>query len=284
MITLKSDKLTVAISETGAEIQSVKSIGGTEFIWCGDKNIWSGHAPILFPICGGLKEDKFEYNGKEYTLPKHGFARTSEFLVEYSDDTKAVFLLKSNETTRIGYPFEFEFRAVFELSGNELKVTYNIQNKTDGEMLFSVGAHEAYSCPEGIEEYDVIFEKNETLNSHLTSDGIISNDTVCVLENEKILPLQKKFFDIDALIFFELASEKAILKHRNGSRTIEVSFPNHDYFLIWTKPEGDYICFEPWCGMADIVGSDYNFCNKAGIHKLNKAEEYNAVHTIKFSE
>ena len=284
MVTLKSAKLTVEICETGAEIQSVKSIGGTEFIWCGDENIWSGHAPILFPICGNLKNDTYEYNGKEYSLPIHGFASTSKFFIEYNDDTKAIFLLKSDEKTLSCYPFEFEFRAIFELDGNELKVTYNLQNKTDGEMLFAVGAHEAYSCPEGIEEYDVIFEKYETLNSHFVDENLISNNTVPILENKNILPLKKKTFEAGALIFFELISRKVTLKQRNGSRKIEISFPDHDFFLIWTKPEGDYICLEPCCGIGDIIGSDYNFSNKKGIHKLNKSEEYNAVHTIKFSE
>ena len=284
MVTLKSNELTAIISEKGAEIQSVKSNNGTEFMWCGDEKVWSGRAPILFPICGKLKEDRFEYNGKEYSLPIHGFASTSEFFVEYSDDTKAVFLLKSNEETLACYPFEFEFRVIFELKSNELTVTYNVQNKTDGEMLFSVGGHEAYSCPEGIEEYDVIFEKHETLNSHFVEGDIISRDTISILENKNILPLKKKFFETDALIFFEIASRKATLKQRNGSRRIELSFPNHEFFLIWTKPEGDYICLEPCCGVGDIVGSDYNLSNKKGIRKLNKSEEFNAVHTIKFSE
>ena len=284
MVTLKSNELTAIISEKGAEIQSVKSKNGTEFMWCGDEKVWSGRAPILFPICGKLKEDRFEYNGKEYSLPIHGFASTSEFFVEYSDDTKAVFLLKSNEETLACYPFEFEFRVIFELKSNELTVTYNVQNKTDGEMLFSVGGHEAYSCPEGIEEYDVIFEKYETLNSHFVEGDIISRDTISILENKNILPLKKKFFETDALIFFEIASRKATLKQRNGSRRIELSFPNHEFFLIWTKPEGDYICLEPCCGVGDIVGSDYNLSNKKGIRKLNKSEEFNAVHTIKFSE
>ena len=284
MVTLKSNELTAIISEKGAEIQSVKSNNGTEFMWRGDEKVWSGRAPILFPICGKLKEDRFEYNGKEYSLPIHGFASTSEFFVEYSDDTKAVFLLKSNKETLACYPFEFEFRVIFELKSNELTVTYNVQNKTDGEMLFSVGGHEAYSCPEGIEEYDVIFEKYETLNSHFVEGDIISRDTISILENKNILPLKKKFFETDALIFFELASRKATLKQRNGSRRIELSFPNHEFFLIWTKPEGDYICLEPCCGVGDIVGSDYNLSNKKGIRKLNKSEEFNAVHTIKFSE
>lgn len=282
MVTIKSDKLIATISESGAEIQSVTSIDGTEFMWSGDENVWPGHAPILFPICGTLKEDRYEYNGKEYSLPIHGFASTSEFFVEYSDGAKAVFLLKSDEKTLSCYPFEFEFRAIFELIGNELKVTYNVRNKTDGEMLFTVGAHEAYSCPEGIEEYDVIFEKYETLNSHFVDGNLISDKTVPVLENKNILPLKKKTFEAGALIFFDIVSRKVTLKQRTGNRKIEISFPSHDFFLIWTKPEGNYICLEPCCGVGDIVGSDYNFSNKKGMIKLNKAEEYSATHTITF--
>ena len=52
MVTLKSNELTAIISKKGAEIQSVKSKNGTEFMWCGDEKVWSGRAPILFPICG----------------------------------------------------------------------------------------------------------------------------------------------------------------------------------------------------------------------------------------
>ena len=64
MITLKNDKLTVKIEELGAEIRSIVC-EGKEYMWGADPTIWSGTAPIMFPICGGLKEDKYLYNGNE---------------------------------------------------------------------------------------------------------------------------------------------------------------------------------------------------------------------------
>ena len=46
----------------------------------------------MFPICGGLKDDKYVHNGKEYTLKKHGFARHSKFEIIRSEKDYAAFL------------------------------------------------------------------------------------------------------------------------------------------------------------------------------------------------
>lgn len=87
----------------GAEIISTKK-GEQELIWQSDTNVWKGHAPLLFPTCGGLKKDKFVYNGKSYTMPKHGFARTSEFEAETVTENSATFLLKLNSETKNAIP------------------------------------------------------------------------------------------------------------------------------------------------------------------------------------
>ena len=54
MITLKNDSLTVQIAELGAEIKSV-IYNDTEYMWNGRAEVWANTAPIMFPICGGLK-------------------------------------------------------------------------------------------------------------------------------------------------------------------------------------------------------------------------------------
>ena len=145
-IKISNDILDVTLSTQGAEIISVKK-GGEELIWQADPAVWKCHAPLLFPICGGLKEDRFIYGGKSYTLPKHGFARALEYEPEAVTASSAVFLLKSDAETRKSYPFDFELRVIYELIGNELDVTYKVKNTTDGDMYFSIGSHEAYSCP-----------------------------------------------------------------------------------------------------------------------------------------
>ena len=65
IIKLSNGILNVEISTLGAEIQSVEK-SGFENIWCADPDVWNGHAPILFPVCGRLKDNKYSFDGKEY--------------------------------------------------------------------------------------------------------------------------------------------------------------------------------------------------------------------------
>ena len=89
MIKLDNGILKVKIDELGAQIRSVIK-EEKEYMWQAEPQIWKSTAPLMFPICGGLKDDKFIYEGKEYNLMKHGFARNMMFTVEQSDSESAV--------------------------------------------------------------------------------------------------------------------------------------------------------------------------------------------------
>ena len=165
MITISNKFLTATFSEIGAELKSLK-LGDKEYIWYGDPKFWTGSSPVLFPICSGLKDDEFIYEGKTYNLQKHGFARRAKFQLETVDGNTATFLLSSDNCPQDNYPFKYEFRIIYTLVGKKVNVEYNIRNLTDGDMYFSVGAHEAYHCPEGIENYEIIFDKKGFLRIH----------------------------------------------------------------------------------------------------------------------
>ena len=114
--TIKNEFLTVQISSLGAELYSIRSSDGVEYLWQGDKKYWGGRAPVMFPICGRLFEGKYTYLGKEYSMPNHGIARASEFdLVALSEESVALEL-KSNKETLEKYPFNFSLQIIFELS------------------------------------------------------------------------------------------------------------------------------------------------------------------------
>ncbi len=283
LITISNDALKVSISTFGAELSSVVK-NGKELIWQADPDVWGFHSPILFPICGGLKEDKYIWNEKEFSLPKHGFAKLSEFEVESVSDTKAVFLLRSTEETLKNYPFEFEFRAIFELDGEKLLISYDTKNLSEDTMYFSVGAHEAYSCPNGIEEYSVIFETPENLKRNTLSGNLLENNSVSLGLGKAVteLPLKYDYFSVDALVFTDLKSRKVTLLNRTTKEEISLEFPDHDYFLIWTKPNANYVCLEPWCGVPDFVGSSYDITEKRGIIKLASGKSETRNHTIIF--
>ena len=69
MITLKNQSLTIRIAEMGAELKSIRK-AGVEYLWEGRPEVWSGSAPLMFPICGGLRNDTYRYAGKEYTITR----------------------------------------------------------------------------------------------------------------------------------------------------------------------------------------------------------------------
>ena len=278
---LSNNRINATFSTKGAELISVLK-DGKEKIWIGDPAVWGCHAPLLFPICGGLRDDKYVYNGKDYTLQKHGYARFVEFEVESHSDNSIVFLHKFNKETLKNFPFEYELRVIYTLNGSEIKVGYNVKNLADSDMYFSVGGHEGYYCPEGIEEYSVIFDKPEILDSSILNGNLLEYNTINVGENTCELPLKYEFFAVDALVFLNLKSRKVSLKNRKTGEEVGLEFEGHDFFLLWTKPGAKYICLEPWCGCQDFVDSDYDFKNKKGIIKLSGREEKTKTHKIIF--
>ena len=281
MVTIKNDVITAEINTLGAELNSIK-VNGEDRLWSGDPAFWTGKAPVLFPICGGLKDDKFTYNGKEYILNKHGFARFKEFEVEKTTENSAVFLLKSDEETLKTYPWSFELRIKYALCGSAVKITYSVRNTSDDTMYMSIGSHEAYACPEGIEDYDVIFEKKETLFAQDLDGNLTAHSRTPVIKDTDTLPLYYKYFAVDALVFKDLKSRSATLRNRKTGKSVTVSFPDCDYFLLWTKPGAGYICMEPWCGIQPMVDCTYDITEKEGINEVAAKDTFKFSHTICF--
>lgn len=281
MITLDNGTLTVEIAELGAEIKRV-CLAGEERLWNSDPAFWKSSAPIMFPICGGLPEDKFTCNGREYTLSKHGFAKLMEFEVEHNDGLKAVFLLKDSPETLKQYPWHFELRVSYSLYGSALKVEYDVKNTSDEDMYMSIGSHEAYACPEGVEDYDIIFEKKENLYSCVLDGNLLSYERIPLLKDSDTLPLYDKYFAVDALVFKDLKSRTATLRNRKTGKSTTVKFDGFDYFLVWKKPNAGYICLEPWTGIPPYVDAGNDITEKEGISTVAAGGRLNKVHTVYF--
>ena len=79
LVTISNGALTARISPLGAELWSLTNAQGREYMTDADPAFWTGHAPLLFPIVGALRNGSYRLDGRAYTLPKHGFTRTSMF-------------------------------------------------------------------------------------------------------------------------------------------------------------------------------------------------------------
>lgn len=145
---IENEELKILVSDHGGELVSlVKKETGQEYIWNADKAFWGRHAPVLFPIVGGLRENIYRFGGREYRLGQHGFARDMEFELASKTENEIWHRLVSNEATREQYPFDFELETGFRLFRNQVIVLWRVQNRSEGEMYFSIGGHPAFLLP-----------------------------------------------------------------------------------------------------------------------------------------
>ncbi len=281
MVTIKSKELTVTIAKRGAEPRSV-SDSKTEYLWNARPEVWANTAPLMFPICGGLKENRYTHGGKEYTLNKHGFAKFSEFELESADGGSAVFLLRANAETKAVYPFDFELRAAYRLEGRRLSIDYFVKNLSEETMYFNIGSHEGYYTPEGIEEYDIVFDAPTTLSHTVLNGNLLTERTTPVLFESTVLPLYEKFFFSDALVFRDAPVRAASLRNRRTGKTVRVEFPDCRHLLVWHTPNAPFLCVEPWNGIPDLDGSSYQLSEKVGVTALSAGKEMRISHSITF--
>jgi len=235
---------------------------------------------VLFPICSGLKDDEFIYEGKTYTMQKHGFARRAKFDVEKVDSNTVTFLLSSDNCPQDNYPFKYEFRIVYTLVGKKLNVEYNIRNLTDGDMYFSVGAHEAYNCPEGIDNYEIIFDQKENLDAYQLVGPLLSSETINYGKDTDTLQLDHSLFSNDCIIFKNLNSRGVILRNKTTGQQVKTQFEGFPYLLIWTAPGAPFICIEPWCGITDSTETGKQLIQKEGIEKIEKGGSFYRIHSF----
>lgn len=287
--TITNRFLTVRVKDHGAELCSIRSASGREYLWQGDPTIWGRHAPVLFPIVGKLADDRYSFEGKSYGLKQHGFARDMDFeLVEETAKSLSFQLLPSPET-RQRYPFEFALRVNYLLEGSSLEAQYEVRNRGNGVMPFSIGAHPGFALNWGaddrIEDYFLEFEKVETLDASLLGrDNLLSAKIERVMENENLLPLRKEMFNRDALIFLHLESERISLGSYKHKNRVTMEFPAFPNLGIWAKPGAPFICIEPWFGHADTEETDGILMNKPGIIKLKPGGSFTSVHRVTIEE
>lgn len=279
MIILENEYLKASIAAKGAELQSLYGKQtNIEYLWNADAKYWGKHSPVLFPIVGSLKENQFSYQGKTYTLPRHGFARDHVFQSAQISAKEAVFSLSQNEETLKIYPFNFELKLRYKLNDRQLSLSYEVSNTGDVELLFSLGAHPAFAVPNTpntvYEDYYLDFNKDESLTYWKLEDGLVADETVNMpLENHQ-LKLRSSLFYQDALVFKDPQSNRISLLNNNNTHGLHFDFNGFPFFGIWAAIDAPFICLEPWCGVADGVSHNMELKNKEGINALAPKESW----------
>ena len=272
---IENEYLFCAVDDRGAQLHSIKDrASNTEYLWQGDPAVWYGQAPVLFPIVGRLKDDKYHWQGKEYTMPKHGFARKSLFRLLECGGARASFVLESSDETRACFPFEFALTLSYKLEGRALVAEALVTNKGDGEMFFSIGAHPGFNCAMG----DILrFGAPETLDSlWIDGEAMLAGGSYPVLKNSTDITIHEHLFDKDALILKDVQSKHVTLV-RDGKPSVKFDIGGAPVLGIWAKPGAAYVCIEPWFGLNDSNEFTPDFSQKPLIQRLGAGEIFTQI-------
>ena len=268
-VTISSALLSAEVSARGAEMQSLRTNDGRDLLWDGDPAFWTGRAPILFPVVGLLNGGQYHYDGCTYTMPKHGFARGSEFAVTKQSDAAVTMRLAASDATRGAYPFDFTLDLTFRLDGAILQISAAIANHGGMPMPASFGFHPAlrWPLPFGAErtEHRIAFDNDEPeAVRRIGPDGLLLPQSEPSPVTGRELALRDDLFSEDALIFNAIRSRSVNYGAPHGPQ-LRVTFGDFPVLGVWTKPGASFICIEPWQGLPDPAAFAGDIRDKPGI-------------------
>lgn len=276
--TLTDSGFTAHIRHVGAELISLLSPEGTEYIWQAGKD-WPRHAPVLFPVVGTLRNDIFTHKGLTYQMQRHGFARDSDFELRHKSSNQAVLYARANADTMNHYPFDFELQISYKLSANVLLIGYSVQNKGANKMPFTLGAHPAFALHGPLEQYTLDFNQSDPLKVYKLRDGLLLHSSEMLAMPDGILPLTEALFKNDALVIRDIKSPRITLK-QNGVKKVRVQADAFPHLGLWKKPKAAFLCIEPWMGHADWVDASEELAQKDGFITLEPQGVFNTSFAI----
>ena len=284
---LENDLVKVGIKDLGAEVSSfINKENNTEHMWQADASIWGRHAPILFPFVGQVNGGKYLFEGKEYEISQHGFARDMPFEVIEQSNNSITYRITHNADTLVKYPFKFQLDVIYTLIDKTLDIKYNVTNSDSKTIWFSIGAHPGFNCPftptDAFNDYYLELNSEETSPRLEIENGLLSGKQSEFLKNETTLALKHDIFEQDAIIFEELKSSEICIKSSKNDQFVKMNFKNWPFLGIWTKPNANapYVCLEPWYGITSEADKATTLEDKKGILSLEMGKSFSCNYTI----
>jgi galactose mutarotase-like enzyme len=226
-------------------------------------NIRGGN-PILFPICGQLENQAYEWNGQTYPMANHGVARTAvwEVLSTSTEDEACITIrLQSNEDTLRVYPFAFELEFTYALQDGQFHTRQQYRNLSEAAaMPFYAGFHPYFAIDSDKKiAYDIDATRYLDYNDNVEKpfDGVI--DLEGLVESVTLLDPKKSEITFP------------ILQNARVRLTYDDIFK---YMVLWSVKDRPFICVEPWMAMNGELN------RQEELVLLNAGEELKANLTI----
>lgn len=226
-------------------------IDGAEILYMDEDTFYDpgkyvrGGIPILFPICGALNNSEYVHNGIKYNMENHGLARNFPWqIIETNTEGGASISikLKSNETTKKNYPFDFELIFTYVLKGNILTIEQEYINNSDVDMPMYAGLHPYFNITDKSRlQYNIDASKYLDFNGI----GIKPYNGKIDMSNEEM-----------SKIFLDVKENNVSFYDENLKRKISMEYSKEfKYMVLWSVPGKNFICVEPFMAMPDSMNT-----------------------------
>lgn len=193
-----------------------------------------GGFPVLFPITGGLPDNRLPLPQGEFSLGQHGFARQLPWRMEPLADGRGIQLqLSDTPETLTAYPFHFRLSMEVRLAPAALEISTVVENRSSDVMPFSFGLHPYFNLS-SLAAAQVEGLPPQCLN-HLTME-----------EASTAAQMERLASGIDLLVK-PTGTVRLVDEAAGTSLELQLSHPL-DLVVLWTEPPRPMVCMEPWSG------------------------------------
>ena len=281
MITLENKTLKLTIDEKGGQWTSLlDKMSQKEHLFQGNPDSWNRQAPLLFPIIGALKDDKYIYHGELYELGQHGFLRDLDLTIVSQSKKEVVLEATHTDETLKVYPFEFRLLITYKLGKNKVKTKVEITNCGQQTMYYNFGGHPGFIIDTSQENSLKVKGKKEIGQFKL--DGKFVNDYEVI--DQRSFNLSD--IDLEATLVLDGVKEAIV---ETPTHDISLKMKPTRYMGFWaprlahSQEMEQVVCLEPWWGISDCVDHNQHLKDKKGILRLEPNQSQTLEFTIKIT-
>lgn len=217
------------------------SIAGKDVFYLNEETLYKkdanvrGGLPILFPISGQLVDGKYEWNGATYAMKNHGVARNRPWKVNGTNEQDGASLtlsLKSDESTKEEFPFDFELTFTYLLKNNVLTIKQEYRNISNEAMPIYAGFHPYFKTAE--KRFSLDSDATMVLDYNNMEEQAFTGAIDLTNKKESLMLLDSKRKSVS--FAFEDVKYKITLEYG----------PEFGYIVLWQEAGKEFICVEPW--------------------------------------
>lgn len=256
---------------------------------------WGGRAPILWPAVGrnfarssppdaNATVCSYDYEGRRYQIPIHGFARLKAWraLAPRVDEAHAVveLALSDDDETRAQYPFRFEVRIAYQLTHGRLEIRHTVTASAANRspMPFSIGNHITFRVPfvAGSALANFMFESPSRVEILKDANSLPTGETrpldlarPVALAGLRVMPaVSLGEYGGDPWVRL---SDPSGLALRISHRAQSIPEGPVVQFNLWGAPKEGYFSPEPWVGLQNSLNRGQ------GLIRLSPGESWSWV-------